>query len=280
MQRRPFAERPGYALVFALWIALLVGVAGIVATRLAATSAGAARIEAELARARAAAEGGVWAAAHRIAVQPTAARPPRTAFTVTLGGAEVLVEVADEEGRIDLNAAPEGLLADLFRASMLPEPGAALLAGQVAQWRDPANLRRRDEADRHGVQAASMSSRLPFRSTGELAAVPGMSRALVESLRGAVTVHTGRAQPAEEAAPPAVLVAMRPRQDDLAMQARAAGLRTPSIGRGTAAGRRMIWRIESHARSGAVEARVAAVMEIAAEGGMPGRVLEWRPAGF
>ncbi|HEY8610761.1 MAG TPA: hypothetical protein VIL69_05645 [Roseomonas sp.] len=274
------AERDGYALVFALWIALLVGVTGIVATRLAASGAGAARIEADLARARAAAEGGVWAAAHRLAVQPTAARPPRDAFAFTLNGSEIAVEVADEEGRVDLNAAPESLLADLFRVSGLPDPEAAILAARVVEWRDPANQRRRDEAGRQDGGRGAGSSRLAFRSTGELAAVPGMSRALVEALRGAVTIHTGRARPAEDSAPAPVLAMLRLSQDISPVQSRATGLRTPSAGRGSTAGRRVIWRIESRARSGAVEARVAAVMEIAPGNGMPGRVLEWRIAGF
>jgi len=271
------AEREGFALVLALWIALLVGVCGLVAMRLAAGGAGAARVEADLAAARAAAEGGIWAAAHRLALQPAGARPPRAAFTLALGRAEVAVEMADEEGRIDVNAAPEGLLADLFRTSGLPAPEAMVLAARVVEWREPASLRRR--AEDAGMGAAPQGP--AFRGTGELAAVPGMPRALPAVLGGAVTVHTGRAQPAAEAAPPAVMAALALSRDAIPVQAtQSAGLRTPSTGRGTAPGRRAVWRIEARAVSGAVEARAAAVMEIAPGNGMPGRVLEWRPSGL
>ena len=108
MRRR--AEAPGSALVLALWLALLLGVAGIAATRLAATGAGAARLEADLARARAAAEGGIWAAAHQLAAMPRQSRPHPADFAFALGGIPVVVRATDEDGRLDLNAAPEALL--------------------------------------------------------------------------------------------------------------------------------------------------------------------------
>ncbi|MBV1800153.1 type II secretion system protein GspK [Siccirubricoccus sp. G192] len=258
MRRR--VETPGSALVLALWLALLLGVAGIAATRLAATGAGAARLEADLARARAAAEGGIWAAAHQLATLPRQSRPHPADFAFAPGGVPVVVRATDEDGRLDLNAAPEALLAALFAAAGLPPGDAATLAARVVAWREP---------DRQGLG--------PFRSAAELGAVPGFDRALAEALRPAVTVHSGRSRPAAEAAPPLVrgLLPEAPR-GGLPLSR---GLR-PGVPQALpGSGRRSIWRLEAEARSGAATARLAAVMDLSPVEGMPGRVLEWRPAG-
>ncbi|MCR0983627.1 general secretion pathway protein GspK [Roseomonas populi] len=270
---RRSARREGSALVFALWIALLVGVLGTVAMRLAAAGAGASRIEVDLAAARAAAEGGIWAAAHRLALQEPAARPPSAAFAFPLGRSEVAVQAADEEGRVDLNAAPEPLLAALFRAVGVEERAAGVLAGQVVEWRTQSPAQRMPAGD-----AREADQRRPtFRSTSDLAAIPGVTPALVAAVRDGVTVHTGRSWPARSSAPPLVQAALLQADDARStMPARAGVLRTPSASSGEA-GRRVIWRIEARAQTGAVEARVTAVVNVAAANGVLGRVLEWQP---
>lgn len=265
MPRRPDAPGPrarGSALVVALWIALLIGVAGIAAVRLAATGAGGARVEADLARARAAAEGGLWAAAHRLAALPRDQRPPAAAFEFPIGGAAVSARAADEDGRLDLNAAPEPLLAAAFRvAAGLPAPEADAAAAGLVAWReasDPGGGRRR------------------LQAVADLDAALGGKPGLAEAVRGVATVHTGRAMPAPEAAPPA-LRALLSRRDDTAAPPARSGLRTPQPQGSGGAGRRTIWRVTAEARHGAVTARMAAVLDLgAAAPGMPGRVLEWR----
>ena len=204
--------------------------------------------------------GGPWAAAHRLAAEPLASRPPRAEFAFPIGQSEAVVRAADEDGRIDLNAAGEPLLAALFRTAGMEERSAGALARALV--------------DRRAVEA----HRAGLRAVGELAALPGGTLALAEAVRGAATIHTGRARPVAEAAPGMAAAA-------LALEARAmpplpsrsGGLRTPSLAQGEA-GRRMIWRIEATGRSGAVEAHLAAVLQIAPGDGMPGRVLEWQPA--
>lgn len=252
---------PGSALVVALWIALLLGVAGIAAVRLAAVGAGGSQVEADLARARAAAEGGVWAAAHRIALQPREQRPPVAAFEFPLGGAAVLVQAADEDGRLDLNAAPEPLLAAAFRVAGLQAPEAEAAALRLVEWRDtsdPGARRRR------------------LHAVADLDAALGGKPGLAEAVRGIATVHTGRAAPAPEAAPSALLAILARRDDTTAPPPRV-GFRTPQPQGSGGAGRRTVWRITAEARHGAVTARMAAVLDLASPApGMPGRVLEWR----
>jgi general secretion pathway protein K len=249
----------GSALVLALWVALLLGVAGMAAVRLAATGAGASQVEIDLARARAAAEGGLWAAAQRIAaLQPRDQRPPVVAFEMPIGGAAVSVQAMDEDGRIDLNAAPEPLLAALFRLAGRPAPEAAAAAARLVAWRQANNSGGR----RHRLHAAA-----------DLDAALGAAPGLAVAVRGVATTHTGRAAPAPEAAPAAVRAALI-RQDDTGSPSRP-GLRTPQP-QGGGAGRRAVWRVTAEARYGAVVARMAAVLDLTPTPGMPGRVLEWR----
>ena len=273
MSRNGASRRAGWrgrgsALVLALWIALLLGVAGLAATRLAALGAGSARVEMDLARARAAAESGIWAGAHLLAAQPREARPPQAKFAFALGGAQVAVRATDEDGRLDLNAAPEALLAALLQATGLAEREAAELAMRVAEWR---------RSERQGA-GRGPDGPGPFRSTGELGAVPGLGMARAEALRPLLTVHTGRGQPAAEAAPPALQAILGQAARNPAPPS-GRGLRTPQPGGSGGPGRRLTWRIEAEARLGATTARITAVLALAPGGGLPGQVLEWRPVG-
>lgn len=258
--------RPGSALVLALWLALLLGVLAMAATRLASSGAGAAQVEADLARARAAAEGGVWAALHRLNAMPLEARPPVFEISFPLGGVQVFVRASDEDGRLDLNAAQPALFAALFQSAGLSEPDAARLTAALRARRDAAS-RSRDDA----------APRAAFATTGELAALPGLPAGLIGVLRPLVTVHSGRSQPATEAAPPmlaAVLDAVYERE--ALITGVGSGLRTPSAGE--RAGGRMTWRLEATGRLGATEGRVLAVVELGPTAGLPGRVLEWQAA--
>jgi general secretion pathway protein K len=264
-------RRPGSALVLALWVALLLGAAGVAVVRLAAGGAGTASIEADLARARAAAEGGIWAAATRLAALPSAgARPPVLALEFPLGAAQVRLRASDEDGRIDINAAPAPLLEALFRTGAgLPMPESMALTAAALRWRESATRSAPPgEAPRPGP---------PFRTVGELAALPGLSPELAEVLRPLVTVHTARPRPAPEAAPPAVLAVLETAEGSLGpASASRPGLRTPGAAP-SGAGSRQSWRIEAEARVGATRAAVMAVIQLAPAEGLPGRVLEWRP---
>ncbi|MBK1660395.1 hypothetical protein [Paracraurococcus ruber] len=249
-------RRRGAALVLALWLALLLGVAGIAVVRLAATGAGEARVEVDLAAARAAAEGGVWAAAHQLAAMGREQRPPLHGLDLRIGAAMVAVRAEDEDGRPDLNAAPEPLLAALFRLAGLPAEAATDSALRLVAWR---------EASEPGGQ------RHRLRLVSELDAVPGVPPGLAEAVRDLATTHTGRAAPAPEAAPAALRDLLAPQGAPMRP-----GLRTPQRAGTASSGRRQVWRILAEARQGAVTARIAAVLDLTPGDGMPGRVLEWQ----
>ncbi|MBO1075026.1 type II secretion system protein GspK [Roseomonas marmotae] len=273
--RRPLSvSRRGSALVFALWIALLIGVLGTVALRLAAHGAGAAQIEADLAQARSAAESGVWFAAHRMATLDPGLRPPQASFRLELGGSQVAVQATDEDGRLDINAAPEPLLTAMFRVAGVAEQDAAALAARVVEWRDPnTGLRIRQVGSMNDSQ-----NRARFRTAGDIGSVPGVGMALAERLRDGMTVHTGNPWPARLSAPPLTQTILAQfMQDQGLAPLRQDGFRTPAPAQ-SGAGRRMILRITAHARRGMVDAYVTAVIHATAWKGMPGRVLEWDAA--
>jgi general secretion pathway protein K len=250
----------GYVLPLALWLALLLGTAAVAAMRLAGAGAGVAQLEAGLARARAAAEGGAWDALHRLAALPAEARPPVLDLSLALGGGPVRVRAHDEDGRLDLNAAPAPLLAAVLEALGLDAVAAAQAAERVVAHR-----------------AAAPEGR-GFATVGEVAALPGITPALAAALAEVATVHSARPRPAAEAAPP-VLAALLPEAAAEEAWRRQAlpGLRTPAAGPARS-GRRMVWRVQAEARQGGVSGRVEAVVVLGARNGMPGRVLEWNAA--
>lgn len=91
--------------------------------------------------------------------------------SVAVGGMPVEVSVRPETSKIDLNAAPPDMLADLFRAIGLAPERARALADAVAEWRNAS-------ADRN------------FTGVSELARVPGADDRLVSCIAADVTVFT------------------------------------------------------------------------------------------
>ncbi|MGG5812527.1 hypothetical protein, partial [Falsiroseomonas sp. CW058] len=132
----------GSALVLALWLALMLGTLALAATRLAGSGAGAAQVEADLARGRAAAEGGAWAALHRLAAVPPEARPPVLVLPVPVGGVVVEVRATDEDGRIDLTGASPPRLAAMSAAAGAGVEAAGRQAAAAEARRQAAPGRR------------------------------------------------------------------------------------------------------------------------------------------
>jgi hypothetical protein len=258
--------RRGAALVVALWLALLLGALAMAAARLAASGAGGAQVQADLARARAAAEGGAWAALHRLAALPAAARPPVAELALPVGGIAVRVVARDEDGRLDLNAAPTALLGALLRATGLPEEQAALAAEAA------------EERRRRARQPIGQPPRPAFATVSELAVLPGLDAARLALVAPLVTVHTRLARPAADAAPPALSAILQAAEGEAAWTRELhPALRTPATTAGRS-GRRQVWRVEASAEMGVAVGWVTAIVTLGPAGGMPGRVLEWQAA--
>jgi general secretion pathway protein K len=186
----------GIALISVLWITGLLAV-------MAASFASSARTEARLAynhEERAKAEALADAGFHRAVfglfdLDPEAAwRARDAAYSFSVGDGDVQVWIEDEDGKIDLNAAPLELMAGLFRAVGVPVEEAQLLADRIGDFRDsdsePEPLGAEDDAyfDAGLVQGAADR---PFATESELLRVLGMTQSLYEQVRRHVTVYSG-----------------------------------------------------------------------------------------
>jgi general secretion pathway protein K len=116
-----------------------------------------------------------------------------TPIDVTFAGRILRVAIQDERGRIDLNTAPDELLAGLFRnAGGLSQDAADALVDRVADWRDPDDLRRlngAEAADYRQAGRAYLPRNAPFQSVDELMLVLGVTPDLFRRVRPALTVH-------------------------------------------------------------------------------------------
>lgn len=204
----------GAALLLVMWLVLLL-------SGLVAGYAMAARIESL--QGNGAARGLVAGEAARAGLEYAVARmldpdPARRwaadgrAYRLPFDGVQVEVEVRDETGKVDLNAAPVDLLASLFARAGAQRDEAPRLAGAVADWRDPDALAQPagggEDPDYAAAGLAWGAKDAPFESVAELEQVLGMRPALYAALAPHLTVHSGRDAPDADFADPLVRAAL------------------------------------------------------------------------
>jgi type II secretory pathway component PulK len=81
---------------------------------------------------------GLELTAFKLLAAPEDARPPRGSFTVRLARSTINLSFQSESARIDLNAAPKGLLAGLFTVVGVSPSNAATYADRIVGWRTKA----------------------------------------------------------------------------------------------------------------------------------------------
>ena len=128
------------------------------------------------------------------------------------GGAQVEVNIVDEQGKIDLNLADAALLASLFKV-LGTDPGQAdQLAAAILDWRDPDSLTQpaggAEDADYAAAGRSYGAADAPLGSVAEVEQVLGMTPALYARLAPHVTVFSGQAVPDPMFASAQVLTAM------------------------------------------------------------------------
>lgn len=199
----------GLALVAVLWMvaALMVTVTGVIyAVRGEVRTVASLR---EMAVAGALADAGLVITAGELAaakVRESRLVQAEVPFEQTAVG----IRVVPLTGLIDLNSAPEPLLADLIAvAGELDRSDAARLAQRIVDWRDADDQPQPEGAEDAAYAAAGSPFRTrggPFEAIEDLLQVLGVDFDLYERLRPLVTVHArgnGRVDPA--AAPLPVL---------------------------------------------------------------------------
>jgi len=155
-------------------------------------------------------QAGVELAAFQLTGRSEAARPTSGTFNARVGQGRVFVTFRSEAARIDLNAAPKGLLAGLMKGLGVDPAAAAVYADRILAWR--TQTERGSEDPENSFYRMSGSSYLPrhapFPAAEELWLVRGIPPAIVEKMLPFVTVFSNVAQVNVLDAAPQVLAAL------------------------------------------------------------------------
>jgi general secretion pathway protein K len=214
-----------------LAVLLIVGLLAAVVASLIAVSRpalGLARIGGDEVAAEGLIQGGVTTAAFLLfASKRDPARVNGSDLRLRTG--DVRLKVADEAGRIDLNAADPQLLAGLYIAVGATSLSSQSFANRVVDWRDIDS-----DVSVGGAEANEYSSgergyvppNLPFHSVEELRYLLGLSRTDYERLAPYLTVFSGHAKVDPIAASEKVIRAIpgsRQRDFEQILKARSSG---------------------------------------------------------
>jgi general secretion pathway protein K len=189
----------GIALIAVLWTLMLLSIIAAALSLETHSSTRIARNMAENAVARAAADAGIQRALLDLEAStgaPTAAGRFRTDGTVygwQFANCMVHISVKDEAFKIDLNKAPEALLAALF-ASVGVDPGKAQsLADAIADFRDADNLTHPQGAEEAEYRDAGLAwgpKNAPFQTVEELQQVFGMTAEIYKRVASDLSVYS------------------------------------------------------------------------------------------
>jgi general secretion pathway protein K len=209
------AHARGVAFVLVLWVIAMLSILLGSFSLIARTENLQARHLFDTTQARYAAEAGLNLAVYELRKSDPAARwvGDGRPYTFGYGDAEIEVRITDDSGKIDINAADETMLANLFTARGVPLDKAQALADAVLDWRDPDDLARPNGAEIAEYKAAGLPygpKNAPFDTVSELQQVFGMDYALYEQLEPSLTIYSGRAAPNAAFASAETLAAMYP----------------------------------------------------------------------
>jgi general secretion pathway protein K len=132
-------------------------------------------------------------------------------YELELDGVRVEIKAIDERGKLDINAADELTLANLFTGHGMDLDDAELLAAAVLDWRDEDELERVNGAEVEAYLAAGLQvgpANRPFLMTEELLQVIDMQYELYRKLEPGITVFSKNGQPNPAFAPVEALMAM------------------------------------------------------------------------
>lgn len=205
----------GVALVAVLWMLALLSVIAASLVYTTRTELVIAGNVASMAQAEAAADAGIYKAiGELLAPRPTDPQSWKANGLVhfwEFGAARLAITIADEGGKIDLNAADPQLLRNLFISRGLDESAANSLVDSLADWRDPDILRRLHGAEKEDYLAAGLKygpANSNLTAIEELRQVLGMSDALYAMVAPLVTVFSGQPGINPASAPREVLLTL------------------------------------------------------------------------
>ncbi|HEV7879918.1 type II secretory protein PulK [Bradyrhizobium sp.] len=153
---------------------------------------------------------GVELAAYQLTAVGAEARPSSGTFNARMGAARVTVTFRSEAARIDLNAAPKGLLAGLIIGLGSAPANAANYADRILAWRAPSEAGE-DDSETSSYRTAGIAyapRHAPFPAAEELWLVRGIPPAVVERMLPFVTAFSNMASINIQDAAPQVVAAL------------------------------------------------------------------------
>jgi general secretion pathway protein K len=153
---------------------------------------------------------GVELAAYQLTAVGEEARPSSGTFNARMGAARVSVTFRSEAARIDLNAAPKGLLAGLIIGLGGAPSNAADYADRILAWRAPVGAGEDDpETSSYRTAGIAYAPRhAPFPAAEELWLVRGIPPVVVERMLPFVTTFSNMASINIADAAPQVVAAL------------------------------------------------------------------------
>jgi type II secretory pathway component PulK len=139
-----------------------------------------------------------------------------TIYEWPLRDGTVLISIQDEAGKIDLNAATEDLLLQLFSAIDQPEQEPEALVDRLIDYRDIDQDRRPFGAEDTDYQRADLgygAKDQPFERIDELRRVLGVTLDLFTQVQPLITVHSRQRGVDPEVAPAGVLAVLSTAND-------------------------------------------------------------------
>lgn len=233
---------------------------------------------------------GVELAAFRLVDASEAVRPTSGTFNARVGAGQVSVTFRSEAARIDLNAAPKGLLARLIVGLGANEANAASYADRILAWRSATEAGDDDPENSfyRTMGSAYVPRHAPFPAAEELWLVRGIPPLVVEKMLPFVTVFSNLASVNILDAAPQVVAAL-PRMTPENLRTVLAQRGDPALdpgsllaiagGEGATLAGAKAYRITVGAELGSGRRSGAEVVILLLESGSePYRVLSWRNA--
>lgn len=282
----------GVALVFALWLVVLLSMIGGSHARNVRLDTNLASNHVSSAKAKLLAGSGVSRAILELFVADSALqwRFDGTEYRLESTEGKLRIRIRNAEGLVDLNAASSQVLAALLRTQQIDEETQVALLDAILDWRDKDDLRRLHGAEDRDYRFAGLPYGTPdreFAMLDELRYVLGMGPDLFERIRPYLTLYSGKSGVNPQYAPPDLLASLNggdvdgtgglgvdePDEADLDIVPGDDTLSAPLVN--TATSRVFHITVDAEITSGAAAA-LEVVVNTATANGKPYSILSWR----
>jgi len=191
-------SQKGGALLYVLWISMILAGLLAAATATSRTELQIARGQLERFKLNEAMDAGLEIAAFKAANAPEFLSESGAVFELKLHGYDLSIEPYAPHAPLDVNVASETTLSTFFQFLDQPKEEADKLAAQIVDWRDPDDLSRVNGAEAKDYPSLGNGAgpkNRPFVSVDELLLVRDMTTDLLHCAKPALSVVSGAQAP-------------------------------------------------------------------------------------